>query len=176
MFPFCSKLARKGKTPNWLGKKWTPFRKIFMFKNIILLLFVIVMLYKGGLTTWWQVCREIPFYLSYLLINYSKWFTSFYRSKDVWISNRLTRHKNAFLKRVRANEKISSENHEIRYFRRRPHLHKSVAIYPISSRKNLLYYFLRGRAFRGYLTKYWALTCWQASEQLLRMSASWQTT
>ena len=51
VFPTKFQLARKGETGQLAWRKGTPFCKILMFKNIILLFFVLVMVFKGDLTT-----------------------------------------------------------------------------------------------------------------------------
>ena len=55
--PFCSKLARKGKTvwKNWIlvWKNWILFCKILMF--------VFIILFRNDFTTFWKMCRGVPF-------------------------------------------------------------------------------------------------------------------
>ena len=60
--------------------------------------------------------------------------------------HRLSRETFCKVKMKYWQTKKLGKNHETRHFRK-PHLYKSITIYPLCARKNLGYFFLRERAF-----------------------------
>ena len=67
-FPFSQKVflsvpswLEKEKQPSWLGKKEQLFAKWKCSKTIILLFFMVVELIYVDFTTFWKICRGVPF-------------------------------------------------------------------------------------------------------------------